>query len=505
MVALLMLSRRWIVSIYSVFSLLRAVLNGSESRSRFQDISISSTSRVMKLLRLRTSEIQTRIHARLDAAWTSLVHADITTGSMTIMSEVDVQGRTALPRSASFDSTGGHVTLADAMYGMQAFKEKDERMEQLWRNLDAAIVTPLMKRQQSDMPKLSLKGSTLQLAGKKDDSLDALYSDLEIIMGFLAERLPHELLHSVSAFLVADLAPRLIREWLNPAVPSSLAGIPGFEGLIQRTQIFCQLMGDQGYEGFDELNEWAEKAPTVWLDKCRETALNTVRNRLTKGVGQPKQVEKVEKHVVSVSESKELASKGAAAMNDANDWGAGWGDEWAEDGDEAAGDAPPGAPSAGKKTSKEGHEDDGTDAWGWDDDAAGSDQGSEDAKMTTEPDDEGDSANAWGWGDGDADVVPGADAPQPPVKHRKPRRTQASKETREIVLKETYHISAMPESVLELISAILEDGATLTQGSDEYSHVAATAPGLFTLPTFVLALFRAISPHYYSLDVGGNM
>jgi centromere/kinetochore protein ZW10 len=63
----------------------------------------------------------------------------------------------------------------------------------------------------------------------------------------------------------------------------------------------------------------------------------------------------------------------------------------------------------------------------------------------------------------------------------------------------------MPEPVLELIYAILEDGAALTRDDVEYAPVAATAPGLFGLPTFALALFRAISPYYYSLSEGGNM
>lgn len=35
--------------------------------------------------------------------------------------------------------------------------------------------------------------------------------------------------------------------------------------------------------------------------------------------------------------------------------------------------------------------------------------------------------------------------------------------------------------------------------------MAAAAPGLFSLPTLVLAMFRAVSPHYYTLNAGGNM
>lgn len=47
----------------------------------------------------------------------------------------------------------------------------------------------------------------------------------------------------------------------------------------------------------------------------------------------------------------------------------------------------------------------------------------------------------------------------------------------------------------------------LTQSRSEGNPVAAAAAGLFNLPTLVLAMFRAVSPYYYSLDIsgGGNM
>lgn len=35
--------------------------------------------------------------------------------------------------------------------------------------------------------------------------------------------------------------------------------------------------------------------------------------------------------------------------------------------------------------------------------------------------------------------------------------------------------------------------------------MAAAAAGLFSLPTLVLAMFRAVSPHFYALNAGGNM
>ena len=82
----------------------------------------------------------------------------------------------------------------------------------------------------------------------------------------------------------------------------------------------------------------------------------------------------------------------------------------------------------------------------------------------------------------------------------------------------------MPEPVLELVLAIVKDGAALaktglvarrrcrrgkgcllTNYRRETNPVATAADGLFLLPTLALSLFRALSPHYYAKDTGGNM
>ena len=72
-------------------------------------------------------------------------------------------------------------------------------------------------------------------------------------------------------------------------------------------------------------------------------------------------------------------------------------------------------------------------------------------------------------------------------------------------MKEKYFISSMPGPVLDLIASILEDGAALTSGAYEGSSVSAAGAGLFALPALSLAMFRAVSPHFYALDVGGIM
>ncbi|KAM4066481.1 centromere/kinetochore zw10 domain-containing protein [Hirsutella rhossiliensis] len=452
-----------------------------QSWTALDQVGVSKSCRVMRLLDLRSFELKTHVHDTLNHIWKSLISVDMDAGKIVIYDALHED----------------NMTLNDAVIGLKAYKETDERMEQLWRNLDAAIVSPRMNNSASTVPAVKAEADSLELHGQAETSVDALISDLEKVLVFLAHKLPPDLLRSLSSIMMAEVVPRLIQQWLNPAVPPSLTDMASFQNMIRRTNGLGATLEEKGYTGLDELIEWASKAHMTWLNKCRESALDTVRTRLTRGIGESKPVEKVERHMVSLTEGKELVTTGAGATADINDWGEGWGDAWDDD-DGDTQDATGSDPRTGIPSDHTKGEDDGADAWGWgeDDDAK---KPAEETKIAAGEED--DSADAWGWGDEDATAEPAVEG----NKARGASAQERGQKTRELVLKETYHISSMPEPVLDLIFAILEDGAALTKAGNEYDLVAATAPGLFSLPTFALALFRAISPYYYSLNVGGNM
>lgn len=404
------------------------------------------------------------------------------------------------------------MTLSHAVIGLKAYKEVDERMEQLWRNIDAAVLSPRMDTSSPSLPRIRASDDALELDGRAEPTVEALVSDLKTLFTLVARKLPRDLMDSLCRFMMVDLIPRLVRDWLTPAVPTSLDRIPDFDRMIEEAGELCRLLEEEGYTHYDELQLWVDNAPNIWLGKCTETALDSVRVSLSRGIGQPRQVEKVEKHMVSVAEGKELATSGAGATAETNEWGDDWGDAWDdEESEEPATQETqtlkPEAKGKAKVEEPPAAEDDGADAWGWDDEEGGSSPVETKQKpATVATTDEDDSADAWGWGDEDVDVQP---KPKPKTSAKDTKKSapkEVPKEaTRELVLKETYHISSMPEPLLELITAILEDGAKLVKDGNRFGHVAATANGLFVLPNYVLALFRAISPHYYAVDGGGNM
>ncbi|RSL88611.1 hypothetical protein CDV31_016030 [Fusarium ambrosium] len=440
-----------------------------KSWEALDQVGVSKTCRVMKLLNLRSFELKSSVHEVFDHVWKTLVH-------------VDIESR--------------QIAVYESVEGLMAYKEVDERMEQLWRNVDAAIVSPRMDTRSSTHTSIQAEGEILKLSGDASRSVEALLTDLETVFTFLSQKLPSDLLPSLGNFMMADVIPKLIGEWLDAAVPSSLAEMDRFQAMIKRARGFCETLASSGYTGFTDLQNWVENAPSIWLGKCRETTLDSVRSKLLNGIGEAKQVEKVEKQMVSIAEGKEITkAPGTAATGEANDWGADWGDAW--DNEKEQDESHPRPKSKGQDSVKV-EEDDGADAWGWDDEDTTAAE-PQTKKAQKEDDDEDDAAAAWGWGDDDATQEPQV---EPAVQGKAPNPHD---ETRELVLRETYNISSMPEPVLELIYSILEDGAALTRDDVEYTPVAATAPGLFGLPTFALALFRAISPYYYSFSDGGNM
>jgi protein transport protein DSL1/ZW10 len=449
-------------------------------------LAVSKSCKAIRLLDIRAFELKTGVHSVLDGVWNALVHVDLELGSFTVNG--------SLPDE--------FMTLADAVVGLRAYKELDKKMELLWHQLDASIIAPRMSANADSLSTLSIQDGALKRAGTADRSTQALLTDLEVVFRYLAQELPSDLVDSLTSVLMPDLTARLISVWLEPAVPSSLQNMDDFQGIIANVKAFCDTLHSLNVSRTEDLLEWAQHAPRVWLTKCKENALDTVRLTLANGLGTPKEVERIERQMVSRSEGNALTANTTAVQAESHDWDAEWSDEEV---------------GQSNGTSKQTMENnpahdavaDGADAdaWGWGEDeesTAEVQQNSRDQDGDVAMDDE-DDTEAWGWG-GENDADQQQRTSEGSITgHRTEQGKQGEGGTRELVLKESYNVSSLPEPLLTLLAAIVEDGAALTKDDHANSPVAAAAAGLFSLPTLVLAMFRAVSPYYYSLDLGGSM
>ncbi|TLD11063.1 hypothetical protein PgNI_05587 [Pyricularia grisea] len=474
-----------------------------QSWENLDSISNIGSTKAIKLLNVRAFELKSDVHQVCDHVWKSLVHLDETKSQLSVQQTCE----------------GEPMNLSDAVIGLKAYKEVDKRMTDLWLGLDRLIIGPRMNLRGKVLPAIKVGENSVQATGQADKTVKSLFSDLTQILEFLAKVLPSDLVQSISAIMMPEVTTRIVHVWLDSVVPSSLAEMAEFEPVIASAREFCESLRRLKYEGYGELQEWVDSAPKVYLSKCRAAALDSVRVKLTGGLGPPKEVERVETQTVTRSEGKELAASGPSAAGAVASDDHGWDSAWSDHEDEAQASA---EASAINPPSTVEPEDDGADAWGaWggdDDDAQQSKStdpstestqiastATEEAVKEETGDDEADGADAWGWGDettGDSEAVA---QPESPVASKSQPAAKGGSSTREMTLKETYHISSMPDPVLSLIFALIEDGAALTKQSYQNSPVVAAAAGLFSVPTLVLAMFRAIAPYYYTSEVGGNM
>ena len=123
----------------------------------------------------------------------------------------------------------------------------------------------------------------LETNGTADKTIRSLFRDVEQIFQYLLQRLPPDMVESISSVMMPAVVSKITTVWLDSAVPYSLKDMDEFQEVITVTKEFCASLKSLGLSGFGELQEWVDSAPRVWLSKCREAALDSVRSKLAEG------------------------------------------------------------------------------------------------------------------------------------------------------------------------------------------------------------------------------
>lgn len=270
-----------------------------------------------------------------------------------------------------------------------------------------------------------------------------------MLVDYLSVHLPPAIAIPLSEILMPSLISRLESGPLLSSVPADLEGIADFQYTLDLVLSFANTLDKHGWHGKTSLVEWTNQAPRVWLGKRRETSLQKVREALLKGLGEPRAVERIETQTVSKDEGM-FAAKGS---ND--DWNAHWSDEEKEDNLDLS-------LSRHDETPEEVVEED-VSAWGLEDDTTKESKG----QRNSQTDNITDESDAWGWGDED-DTAGSSKAPDLPPRQARPPNINGGagpklSAERQMTLKETYHITALPEQILEVIIQVISDVERLSQ------------------------------------------
>ncbi|KAK3072531.1 ribosome biogenesis protein ytm1 [Teratosphaeriaceae sp. CCFEE 6253] len=407
--------------------------------------------------------------------------------------QVNHEGRTiiitegeypALIEGAAVDE----VTLDMVVVTAQALGIFDGLVQKLSRDVERTIIRPrLVVDDEWQVARVVVSDTELSCAQRQDDtSLGSLFSDLQQIVDFLADQLPTNITVPLSETLIPALAARLDDLWLEPAVPLDIDEMPAFQETLSSVKHLADLIERHGWHGTRQLRAWVQNAPRTWLTKRREAVLGDVRNLVFAGLRETKTVERIETQMVNKDDHQVLQGGGGEKGGEED-----WDSAWDEPEEEARAAKPP---SVRRESAPKADDDEGS-AWDTED---MDDQGSGDGKTGS---DEGD---GWGWGDE-------RDKPPSPVANKKAQKAPAriapaaQPKERQMTLRETFTVTAVPNGVLQIIQHIIADAKTLSGPTYASSPIAPAATGLYTIPTLALAIYRATAPTAYTKLPTGNM
>jgi centromere/kinetochore protein ZW10 len=80
------------------------------------------------------------------------------------------------------------------------------------------------------------------------------------------------------------ISTRIEEEWLDRSVPVSLDSLDDYQASLSHVDDFADQLKLLDWPGSDTFGSWARKAPTTWLTKQKETALDLTRNHLALGM-----------------------------------------------------------------------------------------------------------------------------------------------------------------------------------------------------------------------------
>ena len=325
----------------------------------------------------------------------------------------------------------------------------DSFVKLLYEELDIVILNPRLKPAAGgSVRSLQIEDDEIKATEQLTDfTMQKLFADMHLLAEFLYTRLPFLVSMPLSKLLIPRLISLLISQWLTVNLPTDVKAIQDFEGVLTLTLEFGHHLSSYQWCGKDQLVEWANNIPQVWLNKRRGVSLDKVRWFLVRGLGETEAVERVETQMFSSGGDDFATATGT------DDWNASWSD------DEEANPAEQPNLSSTQEQPARGTEQE-VDAWGFDDDS--NDDSSKDHPNVSETGNE--EVDAWGWKDETEED--GAAQSKVSRSHSEKSKVNGHRGVhahaeREVTLKESYNISALPKQIFEIITQIILDAEIL--------------------------------------------
>ncbi|RMZ73947.1 microtubule associated [Pyrenophora seminiperda CCB06] len=438
----------------------------------FKRLGPFTTARVVGVLRSKEERLNTAIVETVTESWNALISVDSTNHNISLHQSVQQQA------TVDINTTVEALTKLDLL---------DNYVNRLSRQFDRTIISPRLSMGTDRVVfAFDIQGDDIKRAGSLNQaSLKSALEDMHLVAEYLSTRLPPSVAVLLSSKLVPSIASRLISNQLLPAVPLETEGIPQFQESLSYVLGFVEYLDELGWHGQNRLSEWVDKSPEIWLAKQKEAAISRVQTLFPKKVLEKKTVERAETQVISKGDALH------AGGDQEDDWGADWNEE----------DETP-------KEQKESVEEEDMSAWGEEDDVAVEESNVEEAKEKPVDTEDGDD---WGadWDDetdtkatGSSNSPKKSPLPMAANEMSGPKRPSTDKE---ITLRETYTVTAIPDAIMETILQVVVDVHALNSPNLINSAISPASGGLYAIPNLLLAMYRATAVIHYSKDIASNM
>ncbi|KAI5272448.1 hypothetical protein E4T47_04310 [Aureobasidium subglaciale] len=461
---------------------LRATLDHiKQCDASIADLSAVQDTRAVGLLQTRSSRFKASLLDKTTALVQALIQCDTDAYSVNIKDSVPDMSDVGLDLL---------VETLSYLGGLDVY------IRRLKRDVEFTLIDPRLSTKPGQYSVFNITDASISVsqANSRPDTIATL-DDIWACLEFLSTHLPSTICEPLSQKLVPSLFETLTYTWLDRSVPVQIEQMPVFQQILDRVSKLADQIDTLNWSSTALLKDWVQNAPRTWLSKRREMALGAARSLLFSGLKTRKTVERVETQTVSKGD----AIMGGTDVDEADDaWAADWEEETPET---AKVDA-----SKAATSTKNDDEDDDASAWDMDEDDTDTMAVSFEHPAKDENMEEDDAADAWGWGD-DEQVTDEAPKSNSPKKTKKVPSTEQPTQSgdRELTLRETYTVTAVPDGILDIVMQVVSDAETLTDPSYSGSPIGPAASALYTLPTFILAIYRATASTAYGKLDSGNM
>ncbi|KIW71933.1 hypothetical protein PV04_00159 [Phialophora macrospora] len=374
-----------------------------------------------------------------------------------------------------------HALNSDAILrALDSLCDGQDSIEPLTDKLRSLIVHPLRRSARMKLSAYHVEQGAFNI------ELDAGFPPLDLVLDFtldflhfLRDALSKAVQDATAKALLPDLMDVLVCDWLNPELPTDLGMLDDLDRLKQRVNGILDDLKSSQWGGQEQLQDWTDDIQRAWLNKRKAATLDAVRKAFASARGNLRQVERVERQIVSTTAAEHRSVEGGS-----DDWDANWDEDTKT------------KESAEETATTSNTEEDDTEGWGFDDEEENEQKAdARDGQIAdTEDDDAGD---AWGWGD-ESPVTERKSQPTSKEEPKAPNGAKLPNETeQEVTLTEVYSISEIPDHLIEIIGRDLSDAQTIQDTQHKSLDSASASRGLLALPTLALAMFRATAPSYY--------